>query len=167
MQNDIYELSERLGMLLLARGWKLVLAESCTGGWIAQSVTAVPGSSGWFDRGFVTYSNAAKVQMLGVDEQTLETRGAVSAETAIEMAAGALRYSDADVALAVTGIAGPDGGTATKPVGLIFLAWQAKGQECRWLEQRFSGNRQEIRLQTVRRALRCLLDEFGAAIQSA
>ncbi|MGR8934477.1 MAG: CinA family protein [Gammaproteobacteria bacterium] len=167
MAHDLYELAEQLGVLLRARGHKLALAESCTGGWIAQSVTSVPGSSQWFDRGFVTYSNASKVQMLGVGETTLQIHGAVSAATAVEMAAGALRHSDADVALAVTGIAGPDGGTAEKPVGLVFLAWQIKGRACQCREQHFGGNRQTIRLQTVRRALRCLLDEYGNALQSA
>lgn len=167
MPNDLAELAEHLGVLLRARGHQLSLAESCTGGWIAQSVTAVPGSSQWFDRGFVTYSNASKVQMLGVSEMTLQIHGAVSAATAQEMAVGALRHSDANVALAVTGIAGPDGGTAEKPVGMVFLAWQLKGRECQCIEQRFSGNRQEIRLQTVRRALQCLLDEYGGMMHSA
>lgn len=167
MQNDLYELAERLGMLLLARGHKLALAESCTGGWIGQSITAVPGSSQWFDRGFVTYSNAAKVQMLGVSETTLQAHGAVSAETAKEMAAGALRHSTADVVLAVTGIAGPDGGTEDKPVGLVFLAWQVRGGACQCIEQRFSGHRSTIRLQTVRRALRCLLDEYETPVRTA
>jgi nicotinamide-nucleotide amidase len=167
MQNGLYELAERLGALLRARGHRLALAESCTGGWIAQSVTAVPGSSHWFDRGFVTYSNAAKIQMLGVGEKTLQNHGAVSAETAKEMALGALQRSGADVALAVTGIAGPDGGTAEKPVGLVFLAWQVKGRECRCIEQRFSGNRQEIRLQTVWNGFQCLLDEYDAIMQCA
>jgi nicotinamide-nucleotide amidase len=167
MQKDLFELAEQLGVLLRSQGHRLALAESCTGGWIAQSVTEVPGSSQWFDRGFVTYSNAAKMQMLGVSEKTLQTYGAVSAQTSREMAAGALQHSEAHVALAVTGIAGPDGGTAEKPVGLVFLAWQVKGRECRCIEQHFSGNRHETRLQTVRKALWCLLDEYSEAVRCA
>lgn len=167
MQNDLYELAEQLGVLLRARGHKLALAESCTGGWIGQCVTAVPGSSQWFDRGFVTYSNAAKVQMLGVDEQLLQAHGAVSAETAKAMAAGALQHSEADVVIVVTGIAGPGGGTAEKPAGLVFLAWQIRGRDVQCIAQHFSGDRQEVRLQTVRRALRCLIDEYSETVQSA
>ncbi|MGZ4956675.1 MAG: CinA family protein, partial [Methylobacter sp.] len=115
MESELFKLAEQLGRLLKAGGKTLATAESCTGGWIAQAMTEVPGSSAWFDRGFVTYSNAAKVQMLSVSPQTLEQYGAVSAETASEMVAGALAHSDADVAIAVTGIAGPDGGTTEKP----------------------------------------------------
>jgi nicotinamide-nucleotide amidase len=140
----------------------LALAESCTGGWIAQSVTAIAGCSTWFDRGFVTYSNSAKIVMLGVQESTLERYGAVSPQTACEMAAGALKHSYADIALAVTGIAGPGGGTTEKPVGLVFIAWQRRGQPCRCLEQHFKGDRNAVRLQTVHQALQCLLDEYEA-----
>lgn len=145
---------------MLAKGHMLALAESCTGGWISQSVTEVAGSSAWFDRGFVTYSNAAKIAMLGVDEMTLHSNGAVSSQTACEMASGALQRSDADMALAVTGIAGPGGGTADKPVGLVFIAWQQRGQPCHFLEQHFEGDRHAIRMQTVRKALLCLLGEY-------
>jgi nicotinamide-nucleotide amidase len=159
MPNDLLSLAERLGQHLLRSGFSLVLAESCTGGWIAQSVTEIAGSSAWFDRGFVTYSNAAKIAMLGVSEATLQAHGAVSLQTASEMAAGALAHSEADIALAVTGIAGPGGGTAEKPVGLVFIAWQRRGQPCRCIEQHFAGDRHAVRLQTVQKALRCLLDE--------
>ncbi|MGR9086532.1 MAG: CinA family protein [Gammaproteobacteria bacterium] len=147
----------RLGQVLGTRGLTLALAESCTGGWISQCITEIPGSSKWFDRGFVTYSNEAKMEMLGVSGHTLGTRGAVSRETAIEMAEGALAHSRAHIALAVTGIAGPDGGTEEKPVGLVFLAWQVKGMDCRCIEQHFKGNRHEVRYQTVRKAMQCLL----------
>jgi len=105
--DDLIDLAEQLGRQLLKTGHMLALAESCTGGWIAQSVTEIAGSSAWFDRGFVTYSNAAKIAMLGVSDGTLQAHGAVSPQTAAEMAAGALKYSDANIALAVTGIAGP------------------------------------------------------------
>jgi nicotinamide-nucleotide amidase len=160
MPNDLLSLADQLGQQLSKRGQMLALAESCTGGWIAQSVTEIAGSSAWFDRGFVTYSNAAKTAMLDVRESTLEQYGAVSPQTAFEMVAGALKFSDADMALAVTGIAGPGGGTAEKPVGLVFIAWQTRGQPCRCLEQHFEGDRHAVRRQTVQKALQCLLDEF-------
>jgi nicotinamide-nucleotide amidase len=160
MPNDLLSLADQLGQQLSKKGQVLALAESCTGGWIAQSVTEIAGSSAWFDRGFVTYSNAAKTAMLGVRESTLQQYGAVSPQTASEMVAGALKFSDADMALAVTGIAGPGGGTAEKPVGLVFIAWQTRGQPCRCLEQHFEGDRHAVRLQTVHKALQCLLGEY-------
>lgn len=159
MQDELVLIAARLGQVLVERGQILALAESCTGGWIAQTITEVSGSSKWFDRGFVTYSNASKKQMLDVSEETLKIFGAVSSETAKEMAEGVLLHSDAQVALAVTGIAGPEGGTDGKPVGLVFLAWQTEGRDCQCIEQHFRGNRHEIRYQTVRKALSCLLDE--------
>ncbi len=160
MESELFELAERLGRLLTADGKTIATAESCTGGWIAQAITDVPGSSAWFDRGFVTYSNAAKVQMLGVDPQTLKDYGAVSTETATQMAAGALVHSDADVAVAVTGIAGPDGGTPEKPVGTVFIAWADKSGAVKVIRQQFSGNRRQIRAQTVKAAI------DGVAIRS-
>jgi nicotinamide-nucleotide amidase len=166
MHDELLSMAAQLGSALDRHGQRLALAESCTGGWISQCITEIPGSSKWFDRGFVTYSNAAKIEMLGVDERTLQAFGAVSAETAKEMAGGALRHSGADIALAVTGIAGPDGGTAEKPVGLVYLAWQRTGSECRCLEQRFKGGRHQVRYQTVCEALRCLLDESIKQAQS-
>jgi nicotinamide-nucleotide amidase len=153
MESELFKLAEQLGRLLKANGIKIATAESCTGGWIAQVITDVPGSSAWFDRGFVTYSNAAKVQMLGVIPQTLEKYGAVSAETATEMAAGALAHSAADVAIAVTGIAGPDGGTPEKPVGTVFIAWARKNGEANVVKKQLSGNRRQIRAQTVKNAI--------------
>jgi nicotinamide-nucleotide amidase len=153
MESKFFELAEQLGHKLKANGKKIATAESCTGGWIAQTITDVPGSSAWFDRGFITYSNAAKVQMLGVSPKTLEDYGAVSAETATEMAAGALAHSDADIAVAVTGIAGPDGGTAEKPVGTVFIAWADKNGVVKAVRKQFSGNRRQIREQTVRSAI--------------
>ncbi|MBL1264651.1 CinA family protein [Methylomicrobium sp. RS1] len=160
LSDDLVELAGRLGQRLSEAGHMLALAESCTGGWIAQSVTEIAGSSVWFDRGFVTYSNSAKTAMLGVRESTLQQYGAVSPQTASEMAAGALAHSAADIALAVTGIAGPGGGTAEKPVGLVFIAWQRRGQPCRCRELHFEGDRHAIRRQTVVKALRGLLDEY-------
>jgi nicotinamide-nucleotide amidase len=153
MESELFKLAEQLGRLLKANGKKITTAESCTGGWIAQAITDVSGSSAWFDRGFITYSNAAKVQMLGVSPQTLEKYGAVSAEAAAEMAAGALAHSDADMAVAVTGIAGPDGGTQEKPVGTVFIAWVGKNGKAKVDKKQFTGNRRQIRAQTVKSAI--------------
>jgi nicotinamide-nucleotide amidase len=116
-------------------------------------MTEVSGSSAWFDRGFVTYSNAAKVQMLGVSPETLALYGAVSAQTAAEMVVGALAHSDADCAIAVTGIAGPDGGSVEKPVGTVFIAWAYKNRDVKVLQQQLTGDRHQIRRQTVKLAL--------------
>lgn len=157
MQDTLSALSSKLGAVLFERKLILALAESCTGGWIAQCVTDIPGSSQWFDRGFVTYSNEAKMEMLGVKEQTLQTFGAVSNETVTEMVKGALTHSRADIALAVTGIAGPGGGSQEKPVGLIYLAWQMRGRACAVKEQHYIGSRQQIRYQTVQSALQFLI----------
>jgi len=153
MDNELFELAQRLGTILKSKDKKIATAESCTGGWIAQIITEVSGSSAWFDRGFVTYSNAAKVQMLGVKPETLDKYGAVSAQTATEMVTGALAHSDADCAIAVTGIAGPDGGSAEKPVGTVFIAWAYKNQEVKIVQKKFTGNRHRIRRQTVKIAL--------------
>ncbi|MDO9422990.1 MAG: nicotinamide-nucleotide amidohydrolase family protein [Methylobacter sp.] len=153
MESELFKLAEQLGRLLKASGKTIATAESCTGGWIAQAITDVPGSSAWFDRGFVTYSNAAKVQMLGISVQILEDSGAVSAEAATEMAAGALTHSNADIAVAVTGIAGPDGGTQEKPVGTVFIAWAHKNGAAKVVKKQFSGNRRQIRAQTVKSAI--------------
>jgi nicotinamide-nucleotide amidase len=153
MDNELFELARQLGQLLRLKGKKIATAESCTGGWIAQIITEVSGSSAWFDRGFVTYSNAAKMEMLGVKPETLDNFGAVSAQTATEMVTGALAHSDADCAIAVTGIAGPDGGTAEKPVGTVFIAWAYKNQDVKVVQKKLTGNRHEIRRQTVKIAL--------------
>jgi len=161
MESELFELAEQLGRLLKANGKTIATAESCTGGWIAQTITEVPGSSAWFDRGFVTYSNAAKVQMLGVSPQTLEQYGAVSAETATEMVTGALAHSGADVAVAVTGIAGPDGGTQDKPVGTVFIAWAPKSGAAKVVKKQFTGNRRQIREQTVKNAIEGMGSFYG------
>ncbi|MBK7565287.1 MAG: CinA family protein [Propionivibrio sp.] len=122
-QTELEALAAQVGALLVANGQKLVTAESCTGGWVAQCLTAIAGSSTWFDRAFVSYSNEAKREMLGVTGETLSTHGAVSEATAIAMARGALYNSHADWALAITGVAGPSGGSPGKPVGTVCFAW--------------------------------------------
>lgn len=156
MDRELYLHAQRLGDLLKQQRVMLATAESCTGGWISQIITAVPGSSAWFERGFVTYSNNAKIQMLGVRQQTLTEHGAVSVAAAREMVAGALAHSEADIAVAVTGIAGPDGGTETKPVGTVFIAWQAKCRPCLVERHCLSGSREAVRRQTVLVALQKL-----------
>ncbi|MEE8380097.1 MAG: CinA family protein [Gammaproteobacteria bacterium] len=154
---DLSQLSQQLGDVLLSRDWQLACAESCTGGGIAAAVTDIAGSSQWFDRGFVTYSNQAKQDMLGVAGETLENHGAVSEQTVREMVAGALSRSAAQVSVAVSGVAGPGGGTAEKPVGTVYIAWQVEGQEPVVRTEHFVGNRASIREQTVRSALQGLL----------
>jgi nicotinamide-nucleotide amidase len=131
----------------------LVTAESCTGGWIAKVLTDLAGSSAWFDAGVVTYSYAAKEALLGVRRETLERTGAVSRETALEMVSGALARFDAGVAVAVTGIAGPTGGTPDKPVGTVWIGWQKRGGEARARLFQFAGDREAVRRQTVAQAL--------------
>jgi nicotinamide-nucleotide amidase len=148
----VNELAQRLGAALKARGLKLATAESCTGGWVAMALTAIPGSSEWFERGYVTYSNTAKREDLGVAEETLRRHGAVSEETAREMAAGALERARVEVALAITGVAGPTGGTAAKPVGLVCFAW-AHGSKITSETRRFDGDRESVRRQSVLHAL--------------
>jgi nicotinamide-nucleotide amidase len=155
---ELESLARSCGEALKRRGSVLASAESCTGGWVAAAVTAIAGSSEWFDRGFVTYSNAAKQDMLGVGPQTLECFGAVSEQTAREMAEGALAHSAANVALAITGIAGPTGGSAAKPVGTVCFAWAIVGQETRTATRHFAGDRTAVRRQSVEFALRTLLD---------
>lgn len=154
-------IAQQLGQVLLSRGWMLACAESCTGGGIAAAVTDIAGSSQWFDRGFVTYSNQAKQDMLGVKAETLESSGAVSEATVAEMVAGALLRSQARVALAVSGIAGPGGGTREKPVGTVCLAWQIRGKDPVIVTEHFVGDRADVRRQTVERALQGVLDAIG------
>jgi nicotinamide-nucleotide amidase len=157
MDCESAELAARLGEALAARGWRLATAESCTGGAVAVAVTTVAGSSGWFERGFVTYSNESKVEILGVSPATLARHGAVSEETALEMVAGALAHSHADIALAITGIAGPDGGSPNKPVGTICLAWQPRHGNALVETRHFSGDREAVRRQAVTTALERLI----------
>jgi nicotinamide-nucleotide amidase len=158
---ELQQLAEQLGESLLRRGWKVALAESCTGGWVAKCLTDIAGSSAWFDRGFVTYSNAAKVEMLGVSAETLETAGAVSEPTVRAMAAGALVHSEADLALAISGIAGPGGAVPGKPVGTVCFAWAIKDQLQQADTQYFSGDRDAVRRQSVAHGLRGLVHVLG------
>jgi nicotinamide-nucleotide amidase len=158
MKPGLDELSAAVGAALSARGWMMATAESCTGGGIATAVTATAGSSAWFDRGFVTYSNAAKTEMLGVAPATLATCGAVSEATVLEMARGALARSQAQVAVAVSGIAGPGGGSSEKPVGLVCLAWATVDQPAQAVTRHFAGDRAAIRLQTVIAALHGVIE---------
>jgi len=158
MDQEIFKLAEQLGELLKSRGQMIATAESCTGGWIAEAITDIPGSSAWFDRGFVTYSNHSKITMLGVETQTLEKYGAVSKEIALAMVKGALLNSTADLALAVTGIAGPSGGTEEKPVGTVFLAITGKYVKHKNVLLNLTGTRRSIRKKTVVMALKETLD---------
>lgn len=152
------ELAEKLAERMLAMHCRLVTAESCTGGWLAKALTDLPGSSRWFECGYVTYSNTAKVRDLNVLAQTLERHGAVSEATAREMVTGALLRAGADVAIAITGVAGPDGGTPEKPIGLVWFALtqrRARSVEARM--QRFTGDRESIRRDSVKYALEWLV----------
>lgn len=153
----LYRLAERLGRALLAQGHSLAVAESCTGGWLAKCVTDVAGSSAWFDRGFVTYSNAAKQELLGVTAETLNAHGAVSAATVAAMTAGALERSQAQVAAAVSGIAGPGGAVPGKPVGTVWFAWQPRGGSAVCRCEHLAGDREAVRRQAVAVALQGLL----------
>lgn len=154
-------LAKNIGARLKSAGEKLVTAESCTGGWVAQVVTAVAGSSAWFERGFVTYSNSAKQELLGVRAETLARHGAVSEETAREMALGALARSKAGIAVAVTGIAGPSGGSPDKPVGTVCFAW-ADRRGARSETRHFSGDRESVRRHSVVHALEGVLHTLDA-----
>ena len=153
---DLDDLSMQVGQALLAHKLMLTTAESCTGGWVAQVVTHTSGSSQWFDRGFVTYTNEAKQEMLGVSGETLQRYGAVSEQTVKEMADGALNHSHAQVSIAISGVAGPTGGTAEKPVGMVCFAWAGQGST-QTSTQYFQGDRTQVRLQSVQYALRRLI----------
>lgn len=158
---ELTALAATVGAELARRGLMLVTAESCTGGWVAQAVTAVAGSSRWFERGYVTYSNAAKTEMLGVRVETLAQHGAVSEAVVREMVEGALSRSHAQVAVAISGIAGPGGGSADKPVGTVCLAWGGAGRGVRALRAHYPGDREAVRRQAVAAALAGVLDQLG------
>jgi nicotinamide-nucleotide amidase len=153
----LYKLAEEVGAALKSRRLMLATAESCTGGWIAEAITMVPGSSDWFERGFVTYTYISKREMLGVREATLDKHGAVSEDIVREMVAGALARSRAQVAVAVSGVAGPAGGTPDKPVGFVCFAWGMKDGKPRSESKRFSGDREAVRRQSVEHALKGVL----------
>jgi len=161
MTDTLTTLATLAGARLKARGLRLATAESCTGGWVAQAVTAVSGSSDWFERGFVTYSNEAKQEMLGVHAATLGSAGAVSEETALEMARGALAASRAQVAVSITGVAGPTGGTAAKPVGMVCFGWALAGGAADAATKHFQGDREQVRRQSVIFALQGVLERIG------
>lgn len=155
----LIQIAIKVGKALQAKGWMLATAESCTGGWVGEVVTAVAGSSKWFDRGFITYSNASKIELLGIRNETLDSHGAVSEAIATEMADGALKRSQANITVAITGIAGPDGGSADKPVGTVCFAW-ATANETSCITALFEGDRQTIRQQAVLFALKGVLQRI-------
>ena len=152
------QLAKELGEILIQRGFMLTSAESCTGGWIGQTLTSIPGSSKWYERGFITYSNTSKCEMLGVSHDSLKKFGAVSEQIASEMASGAISSSSAQVSIAVTGIAGPGGATEGKPVGMIFHSWAIKDGLTRTAVCFLEGNRESIRKQAVAIALQGAVD---------
>lgn len=153
MDKELVALADHLGASLAASGRRIAIAESCTGGWIAQTLTSVAGSSTWFDCAFITYSNHSKTNLLQVEPGTLAMYGAVSSEVILEMLSGALNTSCSDVAMAVSGIAGPTGGTEDKPVGTVYIGWLVKHQKAVIERLFFTGNREQIRRQTVQYAL--------------
>ncbi len=157
-EGDITALARKLGLSCRRRGVTVATAESCTGGGVAEAITRIAGSSAWFDRGFVSYQNLAKKQMLGVKQRTLEQHGAVSGEVAREMALGALSHSEATVSVAVTGIAGPTGAVPGKPVGTVWLAWAAPKSLVQVRGFHLAGDRAEVRIQSVSMAIQGLID---------
>jgi nicotinamide-nucleotide amidase len=159
--NNLTDLSEQLAKLLLQQQKLLAVAESCTGGWLSKCLTDIAGSSHWFERGFVTYSNAAKQEMLGVQPKTLLRDGAVSEAVVREMAKGALDHSRADIAVAISGIAGPGGGIPGKPVGTVCFSWALKDAYHQEDTRHFEGDREDVRRQSVACALQGLLDVLG------
>ena len=158
MDVELKQLAQGVNHRLRSKGGLMASAESCTGGWIAKAMTDVPGSSGCFDRAFITYSNEAKQEMLGVAAETLKQHGAVSEAVVREMVQGALERSRATVAVAVSGIAGPDGGTEEKPVGTVWLAWGLGSGEIMTAKEMFSGDREEVRYRSSVSALQGILD---------
>jgi nicotinamide-nucleotide amidase len=159
--DKLTELSQQLAKLLLQQQKQLAVAESCTGGWLAKTVTDLAGSSQWFERGFVTYSNAAKQEMLGVRPKTLLRDGAVSEAAVQEMSLGALAHSQADISVAISGIAGPGGAVPGKPVGTVCFSWALKDRSHHQHTEHFEGDREAVRLQAVACALEGLLDVLG------
>ena len=166
MNPQLLSLSEAVGKFLSEQGLTLACAESCTGGWVAAVVTATAGSSGWFDRGYVTYSNQAKEEMLGVPAATIANHGAVSEETARAMAAGALEHSSAGVALAITGVAGPGGGSPGKPVGTVCFSWCRRGEPATSETRHWSGDRETVRRQALMHALNGLIGRLEATAKT-
>lgn len=155
--HEIDHVVEQLAVALLNKGWSMATAESCTGGWVAKCCTDLAGSSAWFDRGFITYCNDAKVDMLDVESSVLQQHGAVSEIVARQMAEGARRSAGVAAALAVTGIAGPDGGSREKPVGMVWFAWAVSGQKTTSECRHFDGDRESVRQKSVLHVLQGLL----------
>lgn len=160
-ERTLVELSQQVGAALKVHGLMLATAESCTGGWVGEAVTSVPGSSHWYERGFITYTNEAKREMLDVSANTLSSHGAVSEETVREMVAGALKHSRAQVVLAVSGIAGPGGDVPGKPVGTVCFAWGLTGEQATSETMHFAGDRTAVRRQAVIHALHGVLHRIG------
>ncbi|MCW3460361.1 nicotinamide-nucleotide amidase [Escherichia coli] len=158
--SELMQLSEQVGQALKARGATVTTAESCTGGWVAKVITDIAGSSAWFERGFVTYSNEAKAQMIGVREETLAQHGAVSEPVVVEMAIGALKAARADYAVSISGIAGPDGGSEEKAVGTVWFAFATARGEGITRRECFSGDRDAVRRQATAYALQTLWQQF-------
>ena len=158
--SELMQLSEQVGQALKARGATVTTAESCTGGWVAKTLTDIAGSSAWFERGFVTYGNEAKSQMIGVSEATLLDHGAVSEPVGVEMAIGALRAARADYAISVSGIAGPDGGSAEKPVGTVWFGVASASGQGVTQRECFAGDREAVRRQATAYALNLLWQQF-------
>lgn len=158
--NALFELSKQVGQALALRGATVTTAESCTGGWIAKVITDVAGSSAWFERGFVTYSNQAKQQLIGVRPQSLDAHGAVSEQVVREMATGALQAAQADYAVSVSGIAGPDGGSAEKPVGTVWFGFANHQGQTFAKKALFAGDRDAVRRQATEFALQTLWNDF-------
>lgn len=157
MDHYLLQLSQRLGEQLLQRNWHVATAESCTGGGVAAAITAIPGSSAWFEYGIVSYANDAKQKLLGVKSETLVRDGAVSEAVVSEMARGILALAEADIAVAISGVAGPSGGTADKPVGTVWFAWAKASGEMKTELQYFSGDRHAVQKQAVTFALENLI----------
>lgn len=158
---DLYQIANQAGEALLRRQQTLAVAESCTGGWIGQTATAIAGSSRWFERGFVTYSNAAKIQMLAVPEAAIRQHGAVSEAVVEHMARGALAHSNAHWSIAVSGVAGPDGGSQQRPVGTVWIAWAGPGDICDSQRFNFPGDREAVRRASVISSWQGLLERLA------
>jgi len=157
---ELMQLSERIGQALKARGATVTTAESCTGGWVAKAITDIAGSSAWFERGFVTYSNEAKAQMIGVKPETLTQHGAVSEPVVVEMAIGAIKAARATYAVSISGIAGPDGGSESKPVGTVWFGFASAAGEGITRRECFAGDRESVRRQATVYALQTLWQHF-------
>jgi nicotinamide-nucleotide amidase len=157
-EQELRDLAGQLGECMTSKGMKLASAESCTGGWLAKIITDIPGSSAWFVGSVVSYSNEAKQSLLGVSADTLAEFGAVSGDTVLEMSDGLFAQTDADVAVSISGIAGPDGGSDDKPVGLVWLSWGKRDKSVFANAFNFDGDREEVRRQSIKQALENLLE---------